>query len=118
MRLSLAFWRPEAWSEHPERLLSAATLPPEAPDLVGGGAWSVVGGPITVVSEVSGTMDWSRTFGGDGGVAISGSAVNAEISAAKAGTDVGGSFLSSDVIIQGWVSWSRPEAAGEKVPGW
>ena len=40
------------------------------------------------------------------------------MSAAEAGTDVGGAFLSSDVIIWGWGAWSRPEAAGAAVPGW
>ena len=38
---------------------------------------------------------------GDQGGTVAGSAVDAEISAAKAGTDNGGAFLSSDFFVQG-----------------
>ena len=106
MRLSLACWRREAWAERPERPLSVA------PKLGGKGTWAGVGRSITVVSEVAGALAWSRTWGGDGGGTISGSAVDVEMSAAKAVADVGGAFPSSDVIIRGWAAWSRPEAAG------
>ena len=92
VRSSLACWRREAWAEHLERPLSAATLPSEAPTLGGRGAWAGVGGPITVGSKVAGTLAWSRTWGGDGGGTVAGSAVDAEMYAAEAGTDVGGAF--------------------------
>ena len=59
----------------------------------------------------------SSTWGGDGGGTVSRLAVDADISAAKTGTDVGGVLLSSDVIILGWGAFSRPEAAGAAVPG-
>ena len=59
----------------------------------------------------------SRTWVGDGGGTVSGLAVDAEISSANTGTDVGGVLLSPDVIILGWGACSRPEAAGAAVPG-
>ena len=95
-----------------------ATLPSEVPTLGGRGDWAGVGAPITVDSEVAGTMAWGRTLVGDGGGTVAGSAVDAEISAARAGMDVGGAFPSSYVIIRGWGDWSRPEASGAAVPGW
>ena len=66
------------------------------------GAWYGLGGPITIVSMVSGALDWARTWVDDGGGTVAGSAVDVEMSADEAGTDVGGSFSSSYVIIQGW----------------
>ena len=100
--------------ERPDRPLSVATLPPEVSKLGGKGTWSGVGRSITVVSEVSGALDWSRTWGGDGG----GLAVDVEISAAKAVADVGGAFPSLDVIIRKLGAWYKQEEADGTVPGW
>ena len=52
--------------------LSATTLTLEVPTLGGRGNWTRLGGPIAVVSEVSGMLDWSSSWGGDGGVNVSG----------------------------------------------
>ena len=111
VRLSLACRRREAQAERP---LSAATHPDEVPTLIGRRTWDGLGGPIAVGSEVYETLDLSRTWGGGGGGTVAGSAVDADISASEARTDVGGP--SSDVIIRGWVDLSRPDAAGAAVP--
>ena len=115
---SLAFCHCESQSECPEHPLSAAMLPSEVLALGGRGNWDGVGGSITVFYEVAGTLAWGSTWGGDGGGTVAGSAVDAEMSTAEVRMDVGGELPPSDVIIQGWGAWSRPEAAGASVTGW
>ena len=75
-------------------MLGAATLLSEVPTLGGRGTWYGLVVPITVGSEVSGTLDYSRTWDGDGVGTISGLDVNADMSASDAGTDILGSFPS------------------------
>ena len=118
VRLSLACLCREAQAEHLQHPIGPDMLPSEV--LIRGRRRDQpgVGGPITVGSEVSGTLAWSRTWGGDGGGTISGLSVDADMCTTKAGTDVGGAFLSSDVIIWGWCDWYRPVAACQSVPGW
>ena len=118
VRFSLACWRCEAREESPELPLSADMLPSKVPALGDRGAWVGVGGTINVAFKVTGTMDWSRIWGSDGGGTVSGSDVDEEMSAAKDETGVGGALPSSDVIIWGWGDWSRPEAAGATSSGW
>ena len=50
----------------------------------------VLTGPIAAVSVVSGTLDWSSSWGGDGGVNVAGSNFDAEIYVADSGMEVGG----------------------------
>ena len=118
VRSSLAFWYREAWADRLECPLCAVTLSTEVPTLGGREVWYGVGGPITFGYKVYGILAWSRTWGGDGGGTIVGSAVGAEISTDEDRKDFGGAFLSSDVIIWGWGAWYRAEAAGAEIPGW
>ena len=60
VRLSLACWLREAQAERP---LSVAVFPLEVLTLGGRGTWSGVRGSIIIISELVGTLDWSRTLG-------------------------------------------------------
>ena len=64
-------------------------LPSEVPKIGGRGTWDGLGEPITVGSEVAGTLTWSRNWVGDGGGTVSGLDVDAEMSATNSGTNVG-----------------------------
>ena len=85
--------------EHPERPLSATTLPSEVPTLGVRGSWDGLGVIITVGSEVAGNLYWIRNWGGDGGGTYDGLDVDAEMSAAKAEMYVGGALPPLGVII-------------------
>ena len=63
VRSSLACLRREAQAERSERPLSAAMFPLEVPTLGGRGTWYGVRGPIIIVSELVGSLAWSRTLG-------------------------------------------------------
>ena len=71
VRLSLACCCCKEWADHPERPLIVSTLPSEVPGLGGRGKWARLGGPITASSKITGMMDCSRTWGGDGGGTVS-----------------------------------------------
>ena len=88
VRAYLALWRCKAQEEHPESPLRAAMLSSEVPSLCGRGTLDGVGVPVTIVSKVSGTLDWSRNWGGDSGGAIARLSVNTEISTANYGTEI------------------------------
>ena len=75
-------------------------------------------GFITVGSEVAGTLDWSRNWGGDGGGTNDGLDFDVEMSAAKSGMDFGGALSSLGVIILGWGALFRSEAVGAAVTKW
>ena len=63
------------------------------------GTWAGVRGGITVGPEFPSALGEKRGSEGDGEGTLAGSAVDAEISAAEAGTDCGGAFLSFDFIV-------------------
>ena len=100
-RSSLACWRLKARTERPVRPLSAAALPMEVATLGGRGTWAGIRGGITVGPEVPSMLGEKRGLEGDGEGTEAGSAVDAEMSAAEAGTDGEGAFPSSDFIVRG-----------------
>ena len=83
------------------RPLSAAVLPIEVVTLGGRGAWAGVRGGITVGPEVPSTLGGRRGSESDGEDTVAGSAVDAEISAAEAGTDGRGVFSYAGFIVRG-----------------
>ena len=87
---SLACWCLKAQKERMLLLLSMLTLPIEVATLGGRGGWAGVRGGITVGPEVPLTLRERRGSEGDGEGTVAGSAVDADMSTAEAGTAVGG----------------------------
>ena len=104
-RSSLACWLLGAWTERPVSSLSAAALPLEMVMLVVRMNWAGVIGCRTIFPKVTLVIGARRdSVGdeeGDQGGTMAESVVYADIYAAEAGTDDGGTFLSSDFIVRG-----------------
>ena len=104
-RSSLACWLLGMWTERPVISLSAAALPLEMVMLVVRMNWAGVIGCRNIISKVSLVTGVRRDSVGDGegdqGGIVAGSAVYADIYAAEAGMDDGGTFPSSDFIVRG-----------------
>ena len=100
MRSSLACCRLEARTERPVCPLIEAAFLLEVATLGRRGTWYSVILGITIGPEVPSTLGERRGLKVDVEGTVAGSAVDAEMSTAKARMDGGGAFLSSDFIVR------------------